>query len=159
MKISNICWHKYNFNTLIKYLLFKNNFFNVPSSGFLFKTSSLREIGGFWQPKGFQWLDKPTILKMLFYKKKIGLVKKKLSYYRRHENSHTHNKVFKNSKLYDLKLARSFIKANDLDKIRNLLILYNDWKLLKTVRTFAKLFIYIMEKPIVFFKLIKINLE
>lgn len=117
---SQLDWYDLDNNTLMKYLLFKSNFFNVPSSGLLFKTKFLRDTGGFWQPENWKWLDKPTILQLLLSGAKMGCVGKPLSYWRRHVNSYTYNfdeKMAAHPTLYDLRITQNFISENNLEKI------------------------------------------
>jgi glycosyltransferase involved in cell wall biosynthesis len=117
---SQLDWQALDNVELTKFLLFKSNFFNVPSSGLLFKTKFLRDMGGFWQPENWKWLDKPTILKLLLRGARMGCVDKPLSYWRRHINSYTFRldrKMDVHPTLYDLNLSQDFIAENNLRKI------------------------------------------
>lgn len=44
----------------VETFIFNSSFFKMPSCSVMFRTSSLREVGGFYQPKGLRWLDRTT---------------------------------------------------------------------------------------------------
>ena len=100
-------WTTLKREDLILRLLFKKNSFNVPSSSFLFSTDALIRINGFYQPKGWNWVDKPTVYKLLVNGGKFGRLDIPLTYWRRHDNSFTvkNHKALLSSSYYAHKMS------------------------------------------------------
>ena len=67
-----------------KYLLFASNFFNMPTCSVMYRRQALIEIGGFWQPIGLKWLDRPTWI-LISLKYGFAYCNFNTAYWRRHD--------------------------------------------------------------------------
>jgi len=48
----------------LRYFLIDGDFFFVPSSSIMVRKEALEKIGGFWQPEGLFWVDRPTWMRL-----------------------------------------------------------------------------------------------
>jgi glycosyltransferase involved in cell wall biosynthesis len=159
---SRLDWNTLDNFEFTKLLLFKSNFFNVPSSGLLFRTKFLRDAGGFWQPENWKWLDKPTILRLLLKGATVGCVENPLSFWRRHINSYTFRldrEMDIHPTLCDLNIAKDFIAENNLVKIACLTQSYTHFRRTKNFKNFKNLIIDVIIMPHVLIKYVRLQIK
>jgi glycosyltransferase involved in cell wall biosynthesis len=67
---------------------FASNFFNMPTCSVIYRKDALESIGGFWQPNGLKWLDKPTWM-LLSLSFEFSYCNKNCGFWRRHKEQIT----------------------------------------------------------------------
>lgn len=83
----DVCFNNPIGNSL-KYLLFDTGFFNMPTCSVMYRKDDLLSIGGFVQPEGLKWLDKPTWIR-LSLESRFYYIDEVVGYWRRHKNQIT----------------------------------------------------------------------
>jgi glycosyltransferase involved in cell wall biosynthesis len=72
----------------LRYFLVDGDFFFVPSSSIMVRREALEKIGGFWQPEGLLWVDRPTWMRLALVGP-FAYVDAILGYWRIHPNQTT----------------------------------------------------------------------
>jgi glycosyltransferase involved in cell wall biosynthesis len=70
--------------------IFNSNFFRMPTCSVMFRTSTLLEVGGFYQPEGLPWLDKSTWA-LVACVAEFRYLPETLGIWRRHDSQVTQN--------------------------------------------------------------------
>ena len=136
--------HNIKIGSIFKHIVF-NRLMNMPSCSVMYRKSALLDIGGFYQPKFCEWLDRPTWA-LLALTHQFYYIDENLCYYRKHPKQITHNYRLRSQKFtFELCLQDEncpVLLKSELNKLGFYIFFYSSLRRIKlfTLTALKKLF-------------------